>query len=606
MVDDTDLKRRLGDPWLRKGFLFVPPTVAQRHGEMENLKAYLTYSELFGATPTMEQFTEKLKDIGLKSLMASLSNLCCVIQNDGVASLLLQRTLRDETLTQDMLARLRKLQNWDERIIFFPQQILLTMKVALLHSPDKEDERSVNEFRDALVETLLIASDLLDQFLTQEDRRELEKELISHLVRNFLMNATDQLRYMIPRTSLLFLKIPFEDELRASPDFIDLPGIFKEATGFELRDYMSLGFAVLYWFLEQSRIRGTYQPDHQSINPTTFFSKTTIDPSVPLKMLEGLTHTYNSARAASKARKQGGVGFTYDFLPFMTRPLYRVKDDVIVPISLTYLEAKFTSSIYWTIFDHVKGQLRDKFSRFFGRVFELYVRRAVQRAIPDHPALARRVYPDFVYATKHGDRKTSDVVVIYDYTAIFLEATASRIRMEATALSGDLTAFDKDLRKIILDNAKQLTDRIRDFRNGLYTFAGIKSQDIKTIYPIIVTIQTVPEATPVWNYIRDLLKQENLLQDPGVQPLQLTDVEELEILESILPEGASFLEILRQRAADPERRNIGIKNFLIAKYPDKGADKGNKYLHAEFLEIGEYAKNLLFQGRGGAKGSGNL
>jgi len=235
-------------PWLKRGSSFVPPTLPTGHGEMENVKAYVTYSELFGSTPTMEQFTEKLEGVGLKSLMASLSNLGCIIHNDGIGNLTLQRALRDEMFTGDMLARLNKLENWNDRIVFFPQQILFTKKVALLHSPDKEEQRPDNEFRNDLVEVLLIASDLLDQIPIPEDPRELEKEVISHLVRNFLMNATDQLRYMIPRTYLLFLKMPFENDLRNSPDFMDLPMIFKEATGFELKDYMSLAFAVLSWF----------------------------------------------------------------------------------------------------------------------------------------------------------------------------------------------------------------------------------------------------------------------------------------------------------------------------------------------------------------------
>ena len=111
-----------------------------------------------------------------------------------------------------------------------------------------------------------------------------------------------------------------------------------------------------------------------------------------------------------------------------------------------------------------------------------------------------------------------------------------------------------------------------------------------------MTIQSVPEATPVWNYIRRLLKEQNLLQDQGVEPLQLIDVEEIEILESILPQGVSLLEILEQRAADPERRNIGLKNFLIAKYGY--SEEPNKYLHAEFLEVGAYGKKLLFQDGG--------
>lgn len=44
------------------------------------------------------------------------------------------------------------------------------------------------------------------------------------------------------------------------------------------------------------------------------------------------------------------------------------------------------------------------------------------------------------------------------------------------------------------------------------------------------------------------------------------------------------------RAADPDRRNIGLKNFLIARFQE-GA---NEFLRAEYREIGDHAKRLLF------------
>jgi hypothetical protein len=64
-------------------------------------------------------------------------------------------------------------------------------------------------------------------------------------------------------------------------------------------------------------------------------------------------------------------------------------------------------------------------------------------------------------------------------------------------------------------------------------------------------------------------------------------MEELEILETILPHGVSLLDILQARAVDPERRNIGLKNFLIARYPREGA---NEFLRRECQAIGEQAR----------------
>jgi len=591
MPHDPSLAHRLFGPWQRRGLLFIPPTVPQRHGEMENIKAYVTYSELRGTEPTLDYFIAQLRGVGLRSLLFSLSRLITVLHNDGVSRLELQGRLRDQALTPDMLARLRQLENWSERIIFFPQQILLTAKMALLHSPDRDDQRPDPEFRDVLVELLLMAADFLDRLELPEDRHELERVMIAHQVRNYLMNTTEQFRYMIPRASLLYLKLPLAPEFRGDPDYVDLPAVFRVASGFDLKDYLAFGFALLSWFIEQSYLRDTYQEERARSNPHTFFSTSTIDPALAHRLLENFVHTHTSAKAAFEARIGDASRLTYDFLPFMAKPLYRIRDDAVVPMHLGYLEARFTNGIYWTIFDHLQGEDRLRFARFFGRIFEAYVRRSFQRSMPDEPGLARRVFPEFIYRSPQGERKTSDLILLYPRTAIFLEATASRIRLEATAISGNLSAFEADVAKIILENARQLTHRIRDFRNGLYSFEGVTGRDIDRIYPVIATIHSIPESTIIWDHIRNMLADRRLLIDPGVERLQLIDVEEVEILETILPQGVSLLEVLEARAADPERRNIGLKNFLIAKFRE-GA---NEFLRAEYQEIAEHAKRLLFE-----------
>ncbi len=587
---DSSLARRLSGPWQRRGSLFIPPTVPQRHGEMENIKAYVKYSEFGGGEPTLDDFIGRLRDVGLRSLLFSLSRVMTILHNDGVSRMELQSLLRDQALTPDMLTRLRRLKNWRERIIFFPQQILFTAKMALLHSPDRDEERAEAEFRDVLVELLLMAADFLDRLDLSGDRRELECVLIAHQVRNYLMNMTEQIRYMVPRASLLYLKLPLTPEFLRTPDFIDLPAVFQAATGFNLKDYLAFGFALLVWFINQSYLRDTYREEHASINPHTFFSTSTIDPALAHRLLEGFVHTHASAKAAFEARAGDVSRLTYDFLPFMAKPLYQIRGDIIVPMHLGYLEARFTNGIYWTIFDHLQGEHRRKFTRFFGRIFEAYIRRSFQRSMPDEPGLARRVFPEFTYPTSHGERKTSDLVLLYPRTAIFLEATASRIRLEATAISGDLTAFEADVAKVILENARQLTHRIRDFRSGLYTFDGVTGHDIERIYPVIVTVHSVPESTIIWDHMRTMLADRELLSDPGVEPLQLIDVEEVEILETIFQQGVSLLQVIEARAADPERRNIGLKNFLIARF-QAGA---NEFLRAEYQEIGDHARRLLF------------
>jgi len=375
-MDSNELRRRLGGPWARRGHLFVPPTVPQRHGEMDNIKPYVKYSELAGRMPTQDEFGGGLRAIGLRSLVVSLSALMQILYNDGVATPQLQTRLALRALTPLMLTRLRRLPNAGERVVFFPQQILFTMKFAALRSPDREDGRPNEEFRDDVVEVLLMASDFLDEIVVPADEDEARRVLLSHIVRNFLLNATDQFRYMLPRAAVLYLNLPNDPELSDDPEFCDLPTIFRDATGFELRDFIAFGLALFPWFIDQSELRGTFTPERQSMNPNTFFSRTRTDPEIARRLLATLSHTHESliAEVSERVTRQPGtLRDAYDFLPFMKRPLYEVLGDVVVPVHLGYLAAKFSGGIYWAIFDHLPERERLRFSGFFGRVFELYV-----------------------------------------------------------------------------------------------------------------------------------------------------------------------------------------------------------------------------------------
>jgi len=163
--------------------------------------------------------------------------------------------------------------------------------------------------------------------------------------------------------------------------------------------------------------------------------------------------------------------------------------------------------------------------------------------------------------------------------------------MEDTAISGDLGAFDADVEKILLGKARQLTDRIRDFREGLYSIGGLTRTDLPRIYPVITALQQLPESTITWRYFNQRLHDEGLLQADGIEPLQLLDIEEIEILEGILPQGLSLLELLERRMADPERRYISMKNFLIAAIGERGV---NEYMHGQYRELGAHVLDLLF------------
>ncbi len=126
---------------------------------------------------------------------------------------------------------------------------------------------------------------------------------------------------------------------------------YRAVTGFKLEDYITFGIAVCIWFITQSLPRNAYDRERQSINPKTFLATSRVDTGVAQRLYAELTHTYDSARTAIVACGGDPVRASHDFLPFMEKPLYQVRDDVVVPFHLGYLEAKFSGGIYWRILD---------------------------------------------------------------------------------------------------------------------------------------------------------------------------------------------------------------------------------------------------------------
>jgi hypothetical protein len=591
-VADADLRRRLLGPWITRGGLFLPPTRGETHGEMENIRAYVTYEELTGATPTWDEFIDTLHTTGLRSLVLSLSSLATILHNDGVTNLTLQRMLRDQFVPPELRVRLLQLPNWNDRVLFFPQQVLFCIKAALMHSPDAVDERPDADFGHRLAHILLMATAFLDSPVVSEHDPDARNRIVSFVVRNSFIQGTERFGHMLARASLLYTTLPLLPELRASPQFTDLPAVFRDATGLQLGECLALGHALLVWFVSQSLLSDTFQPDHRALDPRQYFAATAVEGDVAQRFLTLLTHTYDSAQAAFRARPGDAARSPYDFRPFMDKPMYQIHEGALAPTSLAYLEARFTNGIFWTIHDALPSDgPRERFTQFFGQVFEAYVRQICMHALPDAPLLVRRVYPEQEYVARGDLHRTSDVAIVYGRHLVLLEATHSRLRLEETALAGDVEAFRRDVQKIVVAKAAQLIARIRDFRDRAYSFGGIGWDDIEAIHPVIVTFQSIPETTLVWDFMRAELQSAGVVEGPKTERLQLLDIEELEILESLMARGHSLWDVLHARAQDDQRRNIGMKNFIRARFP---GDHENESLRQEYGRLGEEAKRFLF------------
>jgi hypothetical protein len=593
-----EFERTFRGPWRDHGLILVPasyrprPSAPERHPELNFLRTRLTHSELFGAEPTWDAFFDRLKDIGLRPIMAALSDLNAVLHVRGIANV--QDQWVGGTFDADLKDRVERLPDWRGRIVYSTPQALLVMKAALLHSPDRDDERTDAAFSRQLAEVMLMANDLLDSdakpaIMAAATADDLARVMLPHAIRSTMANHAERYQVAMGRAWTLFTKLAKRADMRASPNFIDLDEKVRALTGLSIEDYFAVGASLALWFFAGANRRDL--TNNRKLRAASFFSHTRLNPGVARSILEALTHTYESAKQAFETRQDSARLFAYDFVPFMLRPLYQIDADTTVAVNLAFLESRVSNGVYWLIFDSLSSRERPRLSSFYGQVLETYVRDVLRRTLPDLPHLSQRVFPDFTYpAPGGGESRTTDVVALYPDSAIFFEVTATRLRVEDTLLSGNPASFEEDLEKIVIGKARQLHNRIEDFRAGLYSFGGVTAAQVPKIVPVVVTGESLPVWTATMQVVRRKLEQEGLLQGRGIEPLRIIGVDEVEMLESLIQGGTSLLTILRQHAEDPGLQNVTLRNFLITRYHVNV----NQALMDAFREVGSRIARVLF------------
>ncbi|CAN5746328.1 hypothetical protein BH24ACI4_BH24ACI4_30230 [soil metagenome] len=222
--------------------------------EADFARSYVTHSELFGPSPTWELFFDRLRDIGLQSVMASLSFINSVLYVKG--GIQAQREIVSNTFDSDLMARLSRLPDLANRVVYSPGQTLLVIRSALLHSPNREDNRRNAQYGRAITEVLLMANDLLDADLKTRveaatagatDPDVLARALLSHSIRTTLVNGADAYNTTLARASLIFGDLAAREDVRARAGgtAVDVAARFTAETGLSLRDYFALGWMLM-------------------------------------------------------------------------------------------------------------------------------------------------------------------------------------------------------------------------------------------------------------------------------------------------------------------------------------------------------------------------
>ena len=573
------LNRLRPDQWLvLPSGLHVPRAalVQRQHLGAPGMAIYVTLRELRGNPATLPEIATTLRKIGVYEALQALSRIGLLLENHEWSNKDLQHALVRGLVPGEYSRTAAQILGAEPyRFVFFEQQILGAMQLAILYCPQigttpLEGNRPL--FNEFMVKCVLGITDILESTYLNSARRRSRiglradsDPLASALLRNAFLNYRDEFTHMLARFWDLYLELP--EQLAGSSNYVDVETAFAQVTGVSLREYLAVGFGLGSPFMQASGKVGEQDVQKFVVDPTAYFSMTSVDPPTLRRCVHYVSSDLETYRRSFLTELQRTKELHFSYITMRQTPLLRFPNGACIPLSLRFLHERITVGVYWLICDRLPSRNRSRFQTFFGELFEEYVKQTFARAFPSSPHLAKRVHFAKRYGSRGRRKETSDVIVAYAKDALFVEVKSTRLRMEDSGIRGDVAAFRQELKTKVIGAARQIDSVVRDFLSGAFRLDGFEATHLRRAHPIVLTFGYIPQTPLVWGDIQRMLDDAGLLQGQLFAPLQLINVEELELLARYLTAGGeeSLVSILEGKANDPYYRFLPLKTYLAHK-----------------------------------------
>jgi hypothetical protein len=454
---------------------------------MSRLAIMVTWNEVTGSDPSLEDLHERLKGYGLSSVLIGLSRITALLQTwQNQGNLATDRALAEKYLPS-YFSRIRPLYTaGNDRFVFARMSILFVASHACVVCEVNGEEVHTAEDVERILSCCLITNDLL------LERRPRDTDTPLDNAANLLPFADyvpqDSFPNELARGLLLFEEISPRVERR---DFIDLASAFRDVTGLEPRSFCELVFASSIKFIthvnEQLR-----EPSGSLILTPESFRHTAIPREQVVEFLKRLA--INLERLHATATRAARLGS--DCLIFQKYPLIEFAADSFLCIDPGFLLDKAGRSLYWTLHERHPRNLQG----YWGAVIECYVQYLFRET---YKGRGQVLYsPQFT----NGDQ-ACDIALLEGSTLLVLEVKASVLTVRAKyAFDPVRLKQELDLKAIKGEDGErkgvaQLWAGTTRFLGG-DNITGLDRSAVRTIYPILVFLDdsfTAPYLNAVYN-----------------------------------------------------------------------------------------------------------
>ena len=595
MPPELPTRPTLAGQWARNELgLYVPKAFADAATQPKTIRMFefavttVEWSALTGSPPTIAGILTRLRKYSLREVVSLISRISLTLARADAAAGLTDPAIQDRLLTNmlgaeamnNLWTAILKQPNYArERTVFFNErQLLNTLKLAFLELEwDANPPGAVPEPARLLpfVEALLMVSEIMD---SREGRTRggtalsMQDQLELYIYANVLFNSEGNHVREIVRSHYFYIES--HPEITSTAGLLDLPQQLTTVTGLSPERTWAALFALFAGF--GSLTHEDIDAGRVAISRRDFLGNLS-------GLDDGEAERWFTLGTATAAEMQSAVRSLYsidapnwfDVLVFEVHPLVAFGDHVLCLSQPQLRKLQTTSLWYRLIHPSLSEQSRLQALDTRGRLLEAYVAQLLRRTFGekyyDEDALNASANPAPPMGSRRKGRKAKlsvcDGLVVLDDVALLFEVKETSLSLDARQ-AASFAKYREKRRSLVASAATQLEATAQHLRAGKFGSAGVDASNIRHIIPIVVSMEQ-PVIPALYNSIREEDLQGNPLHEAmrkgAVEPLQLINLADMELLEAIAEKGADVRQLLLSKGRSGDEVGLAFNQFCYGR-----------------------------------------
>jgi len=481
-------------------------------------------------------------------------------------------------------------------LVFHRRQLLLLMKIAVEHCPEKGIElESVP--RHVLGTLLLMANDQFHHGLyPSDDAQGGEEDKLTRVLAE-LIPVTEyggsKVENVIARSHLMMTR--YAKELTVHPDYIDVSAEYENQTGISLNDYEALAFA-LFARCSSVTLDGLRRNAWLAAVRSQNFETTGVNNDLINRFLEEFSDDAEGFKNRILKGKQKHKDFgANDLTIFREKPLI-VERHGLLPTDLIFIAEKFASGPYWRL-NSINKEFGDRLRRFWGAVFEAYVNDQVAAAAK----LSGATFIPNPHLDSDPNAEICDGLLIEGDALVLLEYKSCMFTAHAKYAGDHLLLSEEIKKKLVRDDSENKKKGVEQLAMAVQhlclntekiVIADRCLADIKRVYPLLVTLDDVGGTLLISRLLNlhfDQFVNRSEFAKIIVNPMVCTDIESLETVLSFADVHTLSSSLQYWINQDPK-----LTWTLSAFMPEGMPKRRNELLFAEWQRLFDAIGARLF------------